>query len=87
MKKVLITGASGFIGRQVTKQMLERGYTVYAPSIAPVPEEQEGVVQSKLDFFDREALRVLRLMPKWKPGEDHGQPCRTYICIPVVFKL
>ena len=58
MKKVLITGASGFIGRQVTKQMLERGYTVYAPSIAPVPEEQEGVVQSKLDFFDREALRA-----------------------------
>ena len=28
-----------------------------------------------------------RLMPKWKPGEDHGQPCRTYVCIPVVFKL
>ena len=58
MKKLLITGASGFIGRQVTKQMLKRGYTVYAPSTAPIPEEQEGVVQSKLDLFDREALRA-----------------------------
>ena len=45
------------------------------------------VVKSASPDLDREALRVLRLMPKWKPGEDHGQPCRTYICIPVVFKL
>lgn len=45
------------------------------------------VVKSASPELDREALRVLRLMPKWKPGEDHGQPCRTYVCIPVVFKL
>lgn len=45
------------------------------------------VVKSVSPELDREALRVLRLMPKWKPGEDHGQPCRTYICIPIVFKL
>lgn len=37
--------------------------------------------------LDREALRVLRMMPKWKPGKDNGKPCRTYFCIPVVFKL
>lgn len=45
------------------------------------------VVKSVSPELDREALRVLRLMPKWKPGEDHGQPCRTYFCIPIVFKL
>jgi len=37
--------------------------------------------------LDREALRVIRMMPDWKPGEDNGKPCRTYFCIPVVFKL
>lgn len=56
MKKVLITGASGFIGRQVTKQMLERGYTVYAPSNSSALEEQKGVVTCEMDLFDREKL-------------------------------
>lgn len=45
------------------------------------------VVKSVSQELDREALRVLRLMPKWKPGEDHGKPCRTYFSIPIVFKL
>lgn len=45
------------------------------------------VVKSAAPELDREALRVLRIMPKWKPGEDKGKPCRTYFTIPVVFKL
>ena len=32
-----------------------------------------------------EAMRVARLMPKWKPGKDHGKICRTKIAIPIVF--
>ena len=36
---------------------------------------------------DREALRVLRLMPKWKAGLMNAKPCRTQVCIPIVFKL
>lgn len=46
-----------------------------------------SVVKSVSQELDREALRVLRMMPKWKPGEDHGKPCRTYFRIPIVFKL
>ena len=45
------------------------------------------VVKSANADFDLEALRVLKKMPKWKPGEDKGKPCRTYFCIPIVFKL
>lgn len=37
--------------------------------------------------FDREALRVLQLMPNWTPGIMDGKPCRTRVCIPIVFKL
>lgn len=47
----------------------------------------QKVVKSVSPELDREALRVLRIMPKWKAGEDHGKPCRTYFCIPIVFKL
>jgi len=36
---------------------------------------------------DREAMRVLRMMPNWKPGIQNDQPCRTKVCIPIVFKM
>lgn len=36
---------------------------------------------------DAEVLRVLRMMPRWTAGIDKGEPCRTKVCIPVVFKL
>jgi protein TonB len=37
--------------------------------------------------LDREALRVIRMMPKWTPGIMNEKPCRTMVAIPVVFKL
>ncbi|MBR6828785.1 MAG: TonB family protein [Prevotella sp.] len=37
--------------------------------------------------LDREALRVLGMMPQWKPGQQDQKPCRTQVCIPIVFKL
>ena len=37
--------------------------------------------------LDREALRVLRMMPDWQPGIQNDKPCRTKVCIPIVFKL
>lgn len=45
------------------------------------------IVASVSPELDREALRVVRMMPKWKAGEYHGKPCRTYFRIPIVFKL
>lgn len=47
----------------------------------------QKVIKSVSPELDREALRVIRIMPKWKPGEDHGKPCRTYFSIPIIFKL
>lgn len=38
-------------------------------------------------LLDREALRVVRLMPRWKPGEERGKPCRTMFVIPINFRL
>lgn len=39
------------------------------------------------DLLDREALRVIRMMPRWKPGVHNNQPCRTMVAVPVVFKI
>jgi protein TonB len=45
------------------------------------------VVKSLNPMCDREVLRVLRMMPRWTAGIENDQPCRTKVCIPVVFKL
>ena len=36
---------------------------------------------------DAEVLRVLRMMPRWTAGIENGEPCRTKVCIPVVFRI
>lgn len=45
------------------------------------------VVKSLNSMCDREVLRVLRMMPRWTAGVQNDQPCRTKVCIPVVFKM
>ena len=37
--------------------------------------------------LDKEAMRVLRKMPKWKPGMMKGLPVRVLYTVPVTFKL
>ena len=45
------------------------------------------IVRSIDPLLDREALRVIKMMPSWKPGLQDGEPCRTMIAIPVNFQL
>jgi TonB family protein len=36
---------------------------------------------------DEEAVRVIRLMPKWNPGMDKGKPVDVQFTMPIVFML
>jgi len=36
---------------------------------------------------DEEAVRVIKSMPKWKPGKQNGEPVRVNFQMPFVFKL
>lgn len=45
------------------------------------------VVRSLHPLCDAETLRVLRLMPRWTPGMNDEKPCRTLVCVPVMFRL
>ena len=36
---------------------------------------------------DEEALRVVKAMPKWKPGKQDGKPVRVHFLLPITFKL
>ncbi len=37
--------------------------------------------------LDREALRVVNMMPQWNAGTIGGKPCRTLVRLPIIFKL
>ena len=45
------------------------------------------VVRSLDPLLDAEALRVVGIMPKWKPGLRNGKPVRVRFTLPVTFKI
>ena len=38
-------------------------------------------------LLDKEAIRVVKSMPKWTPGKQNGKPVRVRFNLPVMFKL
>jgi TonB family protein len=55
--------------------------------------EEDGRVTNakvKVPLFpecDKEAMRAVMSMPKWKPGKNMGKPVRCYYQVPVTFRL
>ena len=45
------------------------------------------VIRSVDPYLDKEALRVVKAMPKWKPGEQRGKTVRVKFTLPVQFRL
>ena len=44
------------------------------------------VVRGVHPLLDAEALRVVKLMPKWKPGSENGTPVKVRYNLPITFK-
>jgi TonB family protein len=45
------------------------------------------VIRGLSQGCDAEAVRVVQMMPTWKPGTQNGQPVCVYYTLPMVFKL
>ena len=45
------------------------------------------VVKSVDPVLDKEALRIVKLMPRWIPGRQNGIPVRVKCYIPIIFRL
>jgi TonB family protein len=45
------------------------------------------IVKSVHPVFDKEAIRVLKNMPRWKPGMQLGKPVRCRVMMPIQFEV
>lgn len=45
------------------------------------------VVRSKDPDLDKEAVRVVKTLPKFVPGKMNGQPVNVWYTLPITFKL
>lgn len=64
-------------GRVVVRFVVEKDGSIGAANIV------KGVDKD----LDREALRVVKKMPRWQPGKNNGVAVRSYFNLPVVFRL
>jgi TonB family protein len=60
-------------------------FVVTAEGMIEDPVVLRGV--SNAELFSKEALRVVRSMPKWTPGKNDGKNVNVKTTIPVAFKL
>ena len=64
-------------GKVIVKFVVEKDGSIGNATIA------KGVDKD----LDREAIRVVKKMPKWQPGKNNGVAVRSYFTLPVTFKL
>lgn len=56
MKKVLITGANGFVGKYLIKEFINNGYCIIATDISHFNNRLEGVIYEQMDITKRESV-------------------------------
>ena len=45
------------------------------------------ILRGQYEILNKEAIRVVKLMPKWKPGTQNGKPVRVLFNLPIKFRL
>lgn len=77
IKYPTIAQENGTQGRVIVQFVVNRDGTIVDPK----------VVKSVDPYLDKEALRVILSMPKWKPGMQRGKAVRVKFTVPVMFRL
>ncbi|SFU42631.1 outer membrane transport energization protein TonB [Porphyromonadaceae bacterium KHP3R9] len=77
IKYPVIAQENGIQGRVITNFVVEKDGSITDVQVV------RGVDPS----LDKEAVRVIQSMPKWKPGKQRGSAVRVRFTLPVVFRL
>lgn len=67
----------GISGRVMVQYVIEKDGSV----------TEVKVMKGVDPLLDAEAVRVVKAMPKWKPGTVNGKPVRVKYMLPIVFKI
>lgn len=82
-----------FISKNVNYPAKEKWKGVTAKVVTRFSISKEGdvtniaILSKTPEAFNQEVIRVMKLMPKWKPGIVNGQPVEVYFTLPVMFNL
>ena len=77
IKYPTIAQENGIQGRVIVQFVVNQDGSIVDP-----------VVMRAVDpYLDKEALRVIKMMPKWKPGKQRGKAVRVKYTVPVTFRL
>ncbi len=82
-----------FLGKNIKYPVQSQQAGVQGKVIVQFVVEKDGsvsnpkVVRSIDPDLDGEAVRVISIMPKWKPGMQKGQAVRVKYTVPVTFRL
>lgn len=76
-KYPVVAQENGVQGRVIISFVVERDGSISDVKVA----------RSVDPSLDREAQRVVKSMPKWKPGKQNGSTVRVKYTVPVVFRL
>jgi len=77
IKYPTIAQEQGIQGRSIIEFVVNKDGSIVDPK----------VIRSLHPKCDEEAMRVIKGMPKWKPGKQRGKPVRVKYTVPVQFKL
>lgn len=80
-----------FIDKQ--KRYMNKEHERYGVGIVAVGfiVEKDGhidsvkILQPLIEYYNNEALRIIKAMPKWKPATQNGEPLRTQFSFPIKF--
>mgnify|MGYP005924032243 CR=1 FL=1 len=77
IKYPTISQEMGSAGRVIVQFVVDKDGSISNPE----------VVRGVDAYLDKEAIRVISGMPKWKPGVQNGKKVRVKYTVPVVFRL
>ncbi len=82
-----------FLAREIQYPPIAKDNGITGTVLVEFVVEEDGRVTNakvKVPLFpecDKEAMRAVMSMPKWKPGKNMGKPVRCYYQVPVTFRL
>ena len=85
--------AMKFLGRNIKYPTVAQQAKIEGRVIVQFVVERDGslsnihVVRGVSPELDAEAIRVIGLMPKWKPGKQRGKEVAVKYTVPIIFRL